>query len=65
MMVDPNPHFHAIPRYATAVRFGTRVFTDPTFPKPPDLGHRHELDDAVLESVRSELAGHWPGPAAI
>lgn len=64
MMADPNPHFHAIPRYAAAVRFGTKVFSDAAFPKPPDLGHRHELGGAELEMVRSELARHWPAPAA-
>lgn len=60
MMVDPNPHFHAIPRYATAVQRGATVFTDAAFPKPPDLGHRHELDGAQLELVRSELVKNWP-----
>jgi diadenosine tetraphosphate (Ap4A) HIT family hydrolase len=60
MMVDPNPHFHAIPRYAAAVRLGATEFTDAGYPKPPDLGHRHELDAAALEWVRLELARHWP-----
>lgn len=60
MMVDPNPHFHAIPRYAAAVRLGAVEFSDPAFPKPPDLAHRHELDGVQLELVRSELARSWP-----
>lgn len=64
MMVDPNPHFHAIPRYAAAVRLGATVFTDAAFPKPPDLGHRHDLGGAELESLRSELARNWPRPTA-
>jgi diadenosine tetraphosphate (Ap4A) HIT family hydrolase len=61
MMVDPNPHFHAIPRYAAPVRLGATVFTDAAYPKPPDLAHPHALDAAALERVRSALIRHWPG----
>jgi diadenosine tetraphosphate (Ap4A) HIT family hydrolase len=62
MMVDPNPHFHAIPRYAAPVRFGATLFSDEAFPKPPDLGHRHALDEAALASVRAALVRNWPSP---
>src|SRR6185503_15625705 len=32
MMVDPNPHFHGIPRYRGPVTFQGRSFTDDLFP---------------------------------
>jgi diadenosine tetraphosphate (Ap4A) HIT family hydrolase len=59
MMVDPNPHFHAIPRYAGEVHAGGTVFTDLTFPNPPDLRHVHELASGQLEDVRRLLAANW------
>jgi|SRR5436305_1754128 len=49
MMVDPNPHFHGIPRYRGPVDFQGRSFTDANFPKPPSL-------DIVNKCSREELA---------
>lgn len=59
MMVDPNPHFHAIPRYATDVHFGGIAFTDTTFPSPPDLTAVNELTANQLEDVRRWMQENW------
>lgn len=37
MMVDPNPHFHVLPRYAAPRAFDGAFFDDKSWPKPPDL----------------------------
>jgi diadenosine tetraphosphate (Ap4A) HIT family hydrolase len=59
MMVDPNPHFHAIPRYAAEVDFGGIVFSDVAFPSPPVLTRAHELTTDQLEGVRRWLQENW------
>ena len=59
MMVDPNPHFHAIPRYAAQVQLGQTVFADAAFPNPPDLRAVHELTAEQLGDVRRLLAESW------
>src|SRR5256885_13859922 len=37
MMVDPNVHFHVVPRYSGARRWDGVDFTDSGWPGPPDL----------------------------
>jgi diadenosine tetraphosphate (Ap4A) HIT family hydrolase len=59
MMVDPNPHFHAIPRYAAQVHFGGMAFSDAAFPSPPVLTPIHELTTKQLEAVRRSLQENW------
>jgi diadenosine tetraphosphate (Ap4A) HIT family hydrolase len=59
MMVDPNPHFHAIPRYATEVDIGGIVYSDAAFPNPPVLTLVHELTTKQLEAVRRLLQESW------
>jgi diadenosine tetraphosphate (Ap4A) HIT family hydrolase len=59
MMVDPNPHFHAIPRYANEVHVAGAAFADVAFPNPPDLRAVHELTAGQLEGVRRLLAESW------
>ncbi len=59
MMSDPNPHFHAIPRYAHDVTVQGVVFTDAAFPKPPDVSSAHLLTDVQVEGIRRLLAQHW------
>ncbi|HMO69910.1 MAG TPA: HIT family protein, partial [Novosphingobium sp.] len=39
MMVDPQVHFHVIPRYEGVREWGGREFVDVGWPKVPDLGH--------------------------
>ena len=33
MMVDPEVHFHVIPRYSKPVEFAGEVFVDPDWPE--------------------------------
>lgn len=57
MMVDPNVHFHVIPRYEGAREWNGREFVDVGWPKVPDLGHAVALEGEEL----AELAGWLKG----
>jgi diadenosine tetraphosphate (Ap4A) HIT family hydrolase len=59
MMVDPNPHFHAIPRYAAELSIDGSAHRDPDFPRPSDLSRVPETDADTLERWRARLAAHW------
>jgi diadenosine tetraphosphate (Ap4A) HIT family hydrolase len=59
MMVDPDVHFHVIPRYAAERDAAGVRFVDPGWPKVPDLAHEHPLSEPAFESLRSTLAGAW------
>jgi diadenosine tetraphosphate (Ap4A) HIT family hydrolase len=37
MMVDPNPHFHVLPRYAAPRTLQNRAFVDAAWPKPTNM----------------------------
>lgn len=57
MMVDPQVHFHVIPRYAQPREFGGSTWTDANWPKPPDvLGST--LDGRLAELLRHALNGN-------
>ena len=43
MMVDPQVHFHVIPRYSRAVIFSGGEYRDDAWPKPPNLQHSLDL----------------------
>lgn len=59
MMVDPDVHFHVIPRYASERSFEGARFTDPGWPKPPDLAHENPVTPAAFEVLRTRLAADW------
>jgi len=59
MMVDPDVHFHVIPRYAKERRFAETVFLDPNWPGPPDLGKANDIDNATREALRQYLISIW------
>lgn len=42
MMVDPDVHFHVIPRYAGPKHFNGIEFVDPGWPGAPDLSHANK-----------------------
>ena len=59
MMVDPNVHFHVIPRYAEERQFEGQRFVDPGWPRLPDLARSPELEPAMLGRIRDHVKQHW------
>jgi diadenosine tetraphosphate (Ap4A) HIT family hydrolase len=55
MMVDPNPHFHGIPRYHSPVTFHNLYFMDERFPKPPALDIVNHCPEATLDALLGYL----------
>lgn len=60
MMVDPEVHYHVIPRYAEPRSFGGVEFVDTGWPKPPNLGDAHGLDADGIAALAAHLKAHWP-----
>jgi diadenosine tetraphosphate (Ap4A) HIT family hydrolase len=56
MMVDPHPHFHAIPRYQSVITIDGVTYEDSDFPRPPDVLQGLAIDAATLERWRAALA---------
>jgi diadenosine tetraphosphate (Ap4A) HIT family hydrolase len=55
MMVDPNPHFHVIPRYSETRQWGGLEFPDAGWPKAPQLGSAVALSAERLRAMAAEL----------
>ena len=56
MMVDPNVHFHVIPRYSTPRRWNGLEFADAGWPGPPQLGHAMQLSTEQIAALVDELS---------
>jgi len=59
MMVDPDVHFHVIPRYAGSRSFGALAFADAGWPGPPALEPAVALDAATIDSLVARLRAAW------
>jgi diadenosine tetraphosphate (Ap4A) HIT family hydrolase len=57
MMVDPQCHFHVLPRYAVAQHYMGAVFADAGWPGPPDLKSSAAIGDQVRDDLILELRG--------
>jgi diadenosine tetraphosphate (Ap4A) HIT family hydrolase len=55
MMVDPNPHFHVIPRYSGLRSWNGIEFPDAGWPKAPQLASAVTLSDEDIAALASEL----------
>ena len=55
MMVDPNPHFHVIPRYSSLRTWDGVEFADAGWPKAPQLGSAVKLIAGQLARLVEEL----------
>lgn len=60
MMVDPDVHFHVIPRYETARIFSGQTFTDHGWPGPPDLATINTTDAERNNQILTVLKAEWP-----
>ena len=59
MMVDPNVHFHVIPRYEGSRTLGGSEIADSGWPGPPDLRSALTLGDEELDLMKNELITLW------
>jgi diadenosine tetraphosphate (Ap4A) HIT family hydrolase len=59
MMVDPDVHFHVLPRYEGARDFAGRTHSDRFWPKPVDLTQPVEVDTGLSNAVRDALRATW------
>lgn len=60
MMVDPDVHFHVLPRYATARLLGDLEFTDLAWPGPPRLDQINPTDADGIARIHAALLARWP-----
>lgn len=55
MMVDPDVHFHVLPRYSSDKSYAGQAFVDATWPGPPDVTAANPFDDAVKAKLTADL----------
>ena len=55
MMVDPNVHFHVIPRYSEPRQWNGIDFPDAGWPGPPQLGSAVALEAETLHIMTAAL----------
>ncbi len=60
MMVDPNVHFHVIPRYSGERTWNGLMLEDKGWPKMPDLSSGVALDEAQITGMAEWLRSCWP-----
>ncbi len=59
MMVDPDVHFHVIPRYAQPKPFARMEFIDAGWPAMPNLGQVNTTDAAINQHIMNHLQSCW------
>ena len=64
MMVDPDVHFHIIPRYQAEREYAGVRFGDPFWPGPPDINQAQEVPDAALATLLADLRERFEARAS-
>ena len=59
MMVDPNVHFHVIPRYSEPRSWDGTRFPDAGWPGPPKLESAIKPDTEQLSRLMTEMASNF------
>jgi len=59
MMVDPNVHFHVIPRYSQARSACGLTIADAGWPLAPQLGEAHDLTPTEREQLLAHISKYW------
>lgn len=60
MMVDPNVHYHVLPRYEGSREYAGVEVPDAGWPKVPVLGEAVALTPAQIDELCNWLKGLWP-----
>jgi len=63
MMVDPDVHFHVIPRHGEPRQFGDQVFVDAGWPAAPVLAPAITLEGEALAALIVALREAWEAAA--
>jgi diadenosine tetraphosphate (Ap4A) HIT family hydrolase len=64
MMVDPDVHFHVIPRYGSPRRHLDQDFPDAGWPGPPALAQAVEPAPALRDDLLERLRAAWKAAIA-
>jgi diadenosine tetraphosphate (Ap4A) HIT family hydrolase len=59
MMVDPDVHFHILPRYEGAREYAGRSFVDAGWPGPPALASHVALSEEEAAALAADLSARW------
>ncbi|ABI58551.1 conserved hypothetical protein [Nitrosomonas eutropha C91] len=59
MMVDPDVHFHVIPRYAQAREFAGKTFFDAGWPGVPDFSKINGTNPDINQLIIKHLISNW------
>jgi len=59
MMVDPNVHFHVVPRYPEPQSACGLTIADPGWPVVPQLGEAQEITPAERDALRAHISSYW------
>ena len=60
MMVDPDVHFHVLPRYAHSKSFAGVEFVDAGWPAVPNLSQINKTDTNINQQIMKHLRTCWP-----
>lgn len=60
MMVDPQVHFHVLPRYAAPKCYAGQLFADPGWPGMPDLTQATDCGPQARAALLDDLRANWP-----
>jgi diadenosine tetraphosphate (Ap4A) HIT family hydrolase len=60
MMVDPNVHFHVLPRYSGSRAFEGITFEDRGWPGQPDLKGAPAITPQIFSSILQTVKSNWP-----
>lgn len=59
MMVDPDVHFHVLPRYDGTREYAGRAFKDAGWPGPPALASHVALSEEEAAAMAADFAARW------
>lgn len=59
MMVDPDVHFHVIPRYETSRSYLGADFSDADWPGPPNLANSVSLSERQRSALAADLKARF------